>query len=516
MVIQQQTTHSPENPLSFCLLWFFVACSGFVLYALTAQQGLSWQDSGMLQFRIATGDYIGNLGLALAHPLYIAIARFFLLLPFGSKWLSLSICSGAGMAVTLANVSILGWMLTGKRWVGLMASGMLAMMHTPWWLSTITEVYTWNTALFSAELIVCISCLRRPSLYKVGALFFLAGVNVGVHNLALLSLPVYGICVAVFVYLRRLPFAAILIAAAACVCGAAPLAWLVIQETLQTGDAQAAVASVLFSGYSGQVFNLSANWNLLSANAALSSLNFMHAGLFIGVVGWVRMRRTTGTPIALSLLSLLGLHGIFFLRYSVPDQFTFILPLLVLFSLGMAVGMDVLARTSTAWRNAVVAACLFSMVLMPLTYAVLPSALQALDLTVARERVLPFRDEMRYWIVPWKHTEKSAERFARAALNKAAPAGIIVCDSTSYYPLILMKERMPGTELVSIEGYATMVHRYGTESDALMRLMKDRPVFIVSPMLNFISAEYRQDFDFAKETDAVLYRLRLKTQDGRQ
>ena len=60
-------------------------CSGFVLYALTAQQGVSWQDSGMLQFRIVTGDYTGNLGLALAHPLYIAIGRLFLLLPFGSR-----------------------------------------------------------------------------------------------------------------------------------------------------------------------------------------------------------------------------------------------------------------------------------------------------------------------------------------------------------------------------------------------------------------------------------------------
>ena len=516
MVIQQPTAHPSENPLSFCVLWFFVAFSGFVLYALTAQQGVSWQDSGMLQFRIVTGDYIGNLGLALAHPLYIAIGRLFLLVPFVRDLTLLNVCSGAGMAVTLANVAVLGILLTGKRWIGLMTAAMLAVMHTPWWLSTVTEVYTWNTALFSAELIVCIACLRRPSLYKVAALFFIAGLNVGVHNLALLSLPVYGICVAVFVCRRSLPFAAVPIAVAACLCGAAPLAWLVIQETLQTGDVQAAVASMLFSGYSGQVFNVSPNWIWMGVNAALSSLNFMHAGLFVGVVGWVQMRRTIGTPIALSLLSLLGLQGIFFLRYSVPDQFTFILPSLVLFSLGTAVGMDVLARKSTAWRNAVVAACLFSMVLMPLTYAVLPSALEALNLIVSRARTLPFRDEMRYWIVPWKHTEDSAERFARAALNEAAPDGIIVCDSTSYYPLVLMQERMQGAEGVSIEDHNSMVGRYGADPGALSQLLRERPVFIVSPVLNFISAEYRQGFDCTKETDAVLYRLRLNMQDGRQ
>ena len=206
-------------------------------------------------------------------------------------------------------------------------------------------------------------------------------------------------------------------------------------------------------------------------------------------------------------MSLLGLQGIFFLRYSVPDQFTFILPSLVLFSLGMAVGMDVLARKSTAWRNAVVAACLFSIVLMPLTYAVLPSALEALNLRVSRARTLPFRNEMRYWIVPWKHTEKSAERFARAALNEAAPDGIIVCDSTSYYPLIFMKERMSGVKGVSIEGSTIMAQRYGVKPDALALLLRKRPVFIVSPVLNFIPAEYRQGFEFSKEPGRTLFRL---------
>ena len=516
MVDQHTGQHDRYRHAAFWIMWTGVLCSGLLLYGWTAQHGVVWQDSGARQLRILTADYTGSLGLALAHPLYIAIGRLFLRIPFGCDLTLLNFCSGVGMAIALANVSILGWMLTGRKWIGLMTAGMLSVMHTPWWLSTITEVYTWNAAFFTAELILFIACIRRPSAGKLAGLFFLNGLNFSIHNLALLSLPVYIVFTLIFVGRRQVAVASIMIAGVAYLCGAAPLVTLVVREIQQTGSLGSAVESMLFGTYAGDVLNVGFNWPLMWVNAALSSLNFGHAGLLFGIVGWVRMRKTIGRPITWSLLSLLGVYGIFFLRYSVPDQFMFILPSLVLFSLGMAVGMDVLARTSTAWRNAVVAACLFSMVLMPLTYAVLPSALQALNLTVARERVFPFRDEMRYWIVPWKHTEKSAERFARAALNEAAPNGIIVCDSTSYYPLILMKERMPGTEGVSIEGYATMVHRYGAESDALVRLMSTRAVFIVSPVLNFISAEYRQGFDFAKETDAVLYRLRLKTQDGRQ
>jgi hypothetical protein len=239
----------------------------------------------------------------------------------------------------------------------------------------------------------------------------------------------------------------------------------------------------------------------------LSSLNFLYPGLILGVLGWAVMVKRIGKPLGWSLLILLGLQGLFFARYSVPDQFTFILPTLVLFSLGIAVGMDEFARRSAVWRKAVVVACLFSIVLMPLIYAALPPILVALNLNVKRERSLPFRDEMHYWLVPWKNNEHSAEKFARTALTQAAPAGLIVCDSTSYYPLILMKERMAGIEGVSIELYSVMARRYGSAPDALVLMLQERRVFVVSPVLNFISGEYRQGFEFSKEPDRTLYRL---------
>lgn len=511
MIEQITGRHDSNGTISSCVIWAGVLCAGLLFYGLTAQQGVSWQDSGMLQWRILAGDYVGNLGLALAHPLYIAIGRFFLLVPFGCDVTLLNFCSGAGMAVTLANVSVLGILLTGRRWIGLMTAGMLAVMHTPWWLSTIAEVYTWNAAFFTVELIFFIVCIRKPSPARLAGLFLCNGLNLSVHNLALLSLPVYGTWALLLVYRRRLPPVCIALAGAAYICGAAPLVWLVIQEMLQTGSFQTAVESMLFGRYASDVFNVSLSQPLMGVNAALSSLNFMHVGLLLGVVGWVNMRITIGRPLAWSFFVLLCLQGFFFLRYSVPDQFTFIVPTLVVFSLGMAVGMDVLARRSSAWRKAVVAACLLSIVLMPLTYAALPPTLKALNLSVKRERALPFREEMRYWAVPWKHTEHSAEQFARVALLEAAPDGLIVCDSTSYYPLILMRERMQGTGAVLIENYTTMARRYAAAPEALALLLRERQVFLVSPVLNFIAEEHRQFFEFAREDGLILYTLNNKS-----
>jgi hypothetical protein len=506
--MQQYSKHSGR--VSFAALWLLwagVLCAGLLFYGLTVQHGVAWQDSGARQLRILTADYTGSLGLALAHPLYIAIGRLFLLLPSGCSITLLNFCSGVGMAVTLANVSILGWMLSKRRWIGIMAAGMLAVMHTPWWLSTITEVYTWNTAFFTAELIVFIACIRKPSLGRLIGLFFLNGLNLGIHNLALLSLPVYGIFALIFVNRRQVPFVFLAIAGAAYAAGAAPLLTLVLQEMLQTGSLRSAIESMLFGRYASDVLNVSLNWPLMKANAALSVLNVVHAGFLLGIFGFTQMHKIIGKPITAALVALLACYGIFFLRYSVPDQFMFILPVLVVLSLGTSVGIEVLSRRSSAWRNTVVAACLFSILWLPLLYGMLPPVLKAVNVIVTRERVLPFRDEMRYWIVPWKHTETSAERFARAALQEAAPDGIIVCDSTSYYPLILKQMRMPGVDDVMVETRSAMSGRYDTDPAALRQTLQVRPVCIVSPALNFISDEFRPEFAAIKEPGLILYRL---------
>jgi hypothetical protein len=180
----------------------------------------------------------------------------------------------------------------------------------------------------------------------------------------------------------------------------------------------------------------------------------------------------------------------------------------------MAIGIDAAAFRSAAWRKTVVAVCLVSIIVMPLCYAALPPILTALDLDVKRERILPFRDETRYWIVPWKHTECSAETFARAALQEAGPNGIIICDSTSYYPLLLMRVCMQEAAGVAVEGYTAMARSDGSEPAALSALMSGRPVFMISPVLNCIPDEYRQDFILNKGSEGVLYRLCSAGQDA--
>ena len=48
---------------------------------------------------------------------------------------------------------------------------------------------------------------------------------------------------------------------------------------------------------------------------------------------------------------------------------------------------------------------------------------------------LPFREDLRYFTLPWKHNENSAERFVRAAAEVLPPDAFVYADITAYAPL---------------------------------------------------------------------------------
>ena len=76
-----------------------------------------------------------------------------------------------------------------------------------------------------------------------------------------------------------------------------------------------------------------------------------------------------------------------------------------------------------------------SVICMPSIYGFLPSVLRGLGVEVHRPRMLPFRDEMRYFITPWRQNEKSAQIFSETALHQVAPDGVILADNTPMSPL---------------------------------------------------------------------------------
>ena len=501
-----------SRPRSLKGLWVLAFVFFAALYGLTAQRSFPWQDSGVRHLQVSCGDLRGDMGLALAHPMYVLISQPVRLLPKQHFALALNAFSGLGMAIALANLAVIVTVLTSRRWVGLLAAAMLAVCHTVWWLSTVAETYTWSVAGLTTELLLLVFLLRRPNAKTLALLALVNGLGLCVHNMALLPLPVY-IAVAIWLVRRReLSGRAALIAAGAYVLGASLYLGLTVELAIRSGDPLMAIKSALFGGHYGdEVLNVSGASRFLKANAALGAMNLVSFLAPLAVIGWARLRRWMGTPLAVAIAAITVIEVLFVVRYPVPDQFMFLLPSLVMMALAAGLGVATLATTSRRWRGVAIGACVISILLPPAFYAWAPSLAQRSGVNVQRGGASAFRDELRYWLVPWKQGEDSAEIFAARALGQAEPDGIIFADNTSRFVLILTQWRDDLAPGVAVQVRNVPLPPYGSDPDAFRAALGDRQLYAVSGGAGYLSKRLLGDVRVVDPGDGqVLHRLEFK------
>ena len=505
-----QQGYRPEGQLpSVKWLYPLVFLGTIVLYALTTQRGVPWQDSGMHQFRAIKFDLAGHLGLALAHPLYIAAGHGIWLINKEHFPLLMNAFSGLGMAIAMANLAAVCTILTGKRWIGAISAAMLAVAHTPWWLGTISEVYAWVIAGLTAEIWLMILLIRQPTVGKLFALALVSGIGLSLHNFALLPLPIYIIVSLVLIAKKRLPAWALVPATASYLLGASLYIGLIVNQAVETGDIVGTIHSALFGKYASAVLNISSVSKYCKANAAISSMNFVNFLLPFAIVGWLRMSRQVGRFIAFAIGAITIIELLFFIRYPVPDQFMFILPSLVMITIAASIGISRLAAHSADRARLVLAACIISIIIPPMVYATIPTILRNLGVNVRRKRPLPFRDEMRYWLTPWKHNENSAELFAKSALSTVEPNGVIIADSSTYYPIAMVQKIYSIRKDVLILGgnEPWEVPRPTKENlKAFFRALAGRPIYTVSNVRGYCPKALLSYIEDRRH--GVVYRIR--------
>lgn len=477
-------------------------------YSLTAQRGVSWQDSGRFQYRVLRGEYFDDLGLALAHPLYIGGGRVLLWLG-GEKALPflLNAFSGLGMAVALGLFACVCTTLTRRRWIGVLAAAMLGVSHTVWWLATIAEVYTWSVAVLAGELLLLASLLRQPRPATLAGLALLSGLGLCVHNFALLPLPVYIVVAIVLVVRKRLPVWSLAVAAGAYVLGAGLYLTMIVLLAMREGSLMAAVSSALVGKYTAAVANVAGVSKHGKENALLSAMNFLNPLLLLAAVGWVRFRRRLGGALAAALGAITLIEVVFFIRYPVPDQFTFILPSLVMITLAAAVGLAVLADAGRTLRWVVVGLCLLSLAAQPMFYAAGPKL-------ATRFRGPPpqrhaFRDEWRYWLTPWKQNENSAEQFCRAVCENVEPSAIVILDTTALPPLqvyLLTIQNQQGITAMSLEQFQSLKDN---DPANYREWLEQRPLYIRPVPSEDETTPLFGPATFTPCFDGVLYRVEL-------
>ena len=544
--------------LGVCAL---VGLAALAVYAATAQRGISWQDSGEYQYKFLAGAYDWEVGAGIArlHPTYILLTRLLAAcLPGAGVPYVYALSSGAGMALALAVLVLTVHGVTRSVRAGCLAAALLGGAHMAWWLSTLAEVYTWSLALLMLELTCLVRALRARSFaWFAGALFF-NGCHFGVHHFALLNLPVYAVLFLLLFRRRAWHWGA---CAALWMVGALPILIPIVRYGMASGSLEAVIRSALFGEvFQQKILALDVrDGPLWASNMALASGSFMNpCWLYAAVVPlaawWGRegrreegggrkenvqrstlnaqrssgegenaeratfnvRARTPALPTALrvfpvadrrvfawdvhgTLLALTVVHAIFWVRYLVPDQATFILPTLGLLAVWAGIGAAYVLRGRRGWFAASVAVSLACSVLAPHV-----TCRAAERLLPPRSRVLPFRDEFAYWAYPWKHNEDSAERFVEAVARERYPEGMVTwADTTAVAPLMAAQAmgRLPAS-------WRWLSFWQNEADEEIMRQLRASPDggYVVSPVRCYVpEAILERAASF--ERRGVLYRI---------
>ena len=495
---------SKPNKLFYGLLF---ACF-FLLYAATAQRGVSWQDSGEFQYRVLVHDYFWISGIARAHPCYIAGAELFSsLFPASCRFYALNLFSGLGMAVALLLLARLLFQLQLKASTVIVAVLTLGLSHMAWWMSTIAEVYTWSIALLMAEVLCLLNIcsLRDDSALTHSkawvALALINGVHVSLHNFAFLNLPVYTILFVCLHAKKGFLQAAYTLFISACfwLMGACLLMILFQIEWATTQSFVETLKSLLFGHEYRDVVvgTRSINWPLAKMNLALASISLLNPAWLLTC--FAGRARAQDAYFKMALLGLTVIHLLFWIRYFVPDQATFILPSLALLAVWVGIGLDSLMLQ----RKHLIALCSAIIISSIATPLLLDKTLKTQHGMVKRMRELPFRNETSYWLFPWKHHEQSAARFVKQVCAVLKTGDVLIADNTVAGPVLAAQVAGLLSSNIRIIAFSTDA----TAEEVSSLIKADKRVYIVSPVAGYASSALLTGrFTFEKED--VLYRIR--------
>ena len=417
-----------------------VAVLALGLYFLTCAPGVLWLDSAIFQGRVYQGDYLGRLGLALAHPLYIFLARCWAALPLGDFAFRVNLFSAVCAALTVGVAFDLLLGLTRSRAAAACGSILLAVSHTFWTHAVIAEVYS----LYGlTTLVECWLLARFMRTRRRGWLWAAAAVNglsVANHLLALLHLPVYGVLLLALLRSKAIRWRDLAGVIAAYVVGAAPYWGLMVAQWRGGQAVGDVVRSALFgnSEFQGKVLNTHLDWGRqLLRTAQYFILNFPTPLALAAPIGLVAAWRDRSLRwFAGVLAGLFVVNFAFAVRYTVPDQYVFFYSGYLVIPMAAGLGAGRLLAARPRWTALAIALA----VLPAGVYEALPSLVRRAGVNFGVRRAIPYRDNEAFFLRPRKNGDDGAGRFAREALAAAAPDGLLIADPTIRNLLVVVRD----------------------------------------------------------------------------
>ncbi|HVP17455.1 MAG TPA: hypothetical protein VMU36_00560 [Spirochaetia bacterium] len=348
------------------------------LYAATMIRTAGWLDDTLklsIAYSAEVSSWVNN------HNLFTLLGHLWLVIfSFLDPHAALTLLCGLFASVSVLFAYHAGREVTGNPLAGALAAAALAVSHSIWWHATVVEAHSLNAALISLDLFFIGRFFRAKSFPCLCAAFFLFGIGVFNHALMGLFAVAYG---ALFVMLLagkdRIGWRKGLLLAGATILGCVPYLIVLARDVVPLLPGYGLFGSIMrtLDSASGSFFRSSMfPRNLSPGEHAFWKLNYLFllwynfpaAALPLAAWGTVRLRRGE-YPLSLAVFFWLGLAAqvIWSSNYLIWDMFKFSMPVYVLASLPLAVGIDVLLRSARPALKAVsVASLLLPAAMYPL------------------------------------------------------------------------------------------------------------------------------------------------------
>ncbi|MHC4575515.1 MAG: protein O-mannosyl-transferase family, partial [Planctomycetota bacterium] len=450
--VQELPKQNKVTRSSILLRYLLVLASAGALYVVTCAPGVLWHDSALFAYRIWHNDIEGDMGLALAHPLYVMMGVALKHVPLGELFYRLNLMSALFGAIAVANLFLLLRLWLGRNWPAVIAATTLAVSWTFWQHAVLAEVCALYAAQLLAELVVLLQYIRTKRIRYLYLLGLLNGLAIANHMWAAIAFACYTVFLVFLLARRQISFRHFAGIVLLWIIGAAPYEYLIIKNIIQSGDVQATLASAMFGKlWQGAVLNTSISMRIIFENVIFILLNFPTPNFILFFVGlWVLHRAAPNRSFANILLALLVLYFLFAFRYTVADRYVFFLPFYCLAAVFLGLGADVVM--SRVNRKALLFVVLaFALVPVPL-YAITPAVARKAYKPLGQRRQRPYRDEYKYFLQPWKTGCRGAQRFADEALEMVEENAIIYADATIIHTLLYVQEaqgKRPDVRIVS-------------------------------------------------------------------
>jgi hypothetical protein len=483
-----------------------VLLSAAVLYIATCAPGPLWQDSGVYQYRIWHNDIEGKLGLALSHPLYHIIGIGVKSIPLGEFGYRTNLISAVSGAFAVANLFLLLRLWLKKNLPAIIAAITLALSHTFWRHAVIAEDYTLYAALFLTELVMLLQYVKTKRVVYLYLLGFFNGLAIATHMFASIGFVCYLVFLLFLLVKKQIRLRDLGVIIWLWVVGVAPYEYLIINRYIQTGDFTATLASALFGDrWQSNVINISLSAKLIKENLILMAYNFPTPNVLFFFAGFYGLRKISSSRAFKNiLLALLLLFFVFAFRYTVPDRYAFFIPFYCLACVLVGVGIDLLISQP---HHKILPYLVFVLALLPIpTYIIAPSRAEKLQFQLGTKREIPYRNEYRWFLRPWRTGVDSPALFANSIFDTADNNAIIWADTTTVPPLLYLQQvkgRRGDIKIVSSLISSECSPEFNEKS--IEKLLSERSVYVVSPIAGYCPNFLLERYGF--EPAGVIWRV---------